>query len=109
MMLQLCKIRDALTSIDGLSVTHYWRPKLKPPYCLWAEDGEADSLHTNNRKSRQVITGTIDYYTLNDFDENIEKIQNVLNEIETCGWMLNSVQYEDETNLIHYEWRWEIA
>ncbi len=25
------------------------------------------------------------------------------------GWALESVQYEEETNLIHYEWRWGAA
>ena len=109
MMSKLCKISDCLTSIEGLSVTHYWHPRLVAPYCLWAEDGEGDSLHTNNKKTEQVITGTIDYFTLHEFDENVDKIQEALNNVECLGWTLNSVQYEDETNLIHYEWRWELA
>lgn len=109
MNLKLQKIRDALVSIDGLVVYHYWHPNLNAPYCIWAEDGEGDSLHTNNHKSEQVITGTIDYFTRTEFDDNFEKIQCALNNLENCGWMLNSVQYEDETNLIHYEWAFQIV
>lgn len=108
MNLKLQKIRDALVSVEGLIVYHYWHPNLNAPYCIWQEDGEGDSLHTNNHKAEQVITGTIDYFTRTEFDENFENIQKVLNELENCGWMLNSVQYEDETNLIHYEWAFQI-
>lgn len=108
MISQLTQIRDALTSIEGLTVYHYWHPRLNPPYCIWAEDGEGDSLHTGNHKSEQVITGTIDYFTKTDLDETVDLIQNALNTLENCGWMLNSVQFENETNLIHYEWSFEI-
>lgn len=105
---QLKQIRDALTAIEGLKVYHYWRTRQNPPYCVWQEDGEGDSLHTNNRKTEQVISGTVDYFTLNEYDENIENIQNALNSLENCGWSLNTVQYEEDTNLIHYEWNFEI-
>lgn len=106
---KLMKIRDVLTSIDGLKVYHYWRTRQKAPYCIWQEDGEGESLHTNNHKSEQVISGTVDYFTLNEYDQNIESIQEALNSLENCGWRLNSVQYEEDTNLIHYEWSWEIV
>lgn len=109
MMSQLRKIRDALTSIEGLTVYHYWHPRLNAPYCIWAEDGEGESLHTGNHKTEQVITGTIDYFTHVDFDETVDSIQDALNNLENCGWELSSVQYEEDTNLIHYEWDFEIA
>lgn len=98
-----------LTAIDGLKVYHYWHPRLTAPFCIWAEDGEGDSLNANNHKKEQVISGTIDYFTRTEFDEMVDNIQNAINSLENCGWSLNSVQYEDETNLIHYEWVFEIA
>ena len=109
MISQLIKIRDALTSIDGLAVYHYWHPRLQAPYCIWAEDGEGDSLWTSNHKKEQIITGTIDYYTKTDFDPMVDTIQEKLNEIENLGWSLASVMYEDETGLIHFSWDWSIA
>lgn len=108
MMSELYKIRNCLTSIKDLPVYHYWRPKLEPPFCIWQEDGEGNSLNTNNHKTTQVITGAIDYYTLNEYDDNVEKIQEALNNLEHCGWRLNGVDYEDETNLIHYTWSFQI-
>lgn len=108
MLGKIMKIKDALTSIENLKVYHYWRPRLQAPFCVWAEDGEGNSIHTNNHKSEQVITGTIDYFTRDEFDEMVENIQNALNTTENVGWQLLSVQFEDETNLIHYEWEFEV-
>ena len=42
-----------------------------------------------------------------EYDELIDKIQDALNK-NCISFNLNSVQYEDETGYIHYEWRFEI-
>lgn len=104
----LIKVANALTSIYDLRVFHYWRFTTDVPYCVWQEDGENSSLQTNNHKGEQAITGTIDYFTLEEFDSNIDAIQQALNDVEGLGWKLNSVQFEEETNLIHYEWRFSV-
>jgi len=109
------KIGDALVS--GLTeddemvcpVYHYWRPRLTAPYVVWAEDGEAGSFHADDHKKEQVIAGFIDFYTRKEFDTIADSIQTVLYGLqgEPFTWRLESVQYEDETNLIHYQWTWE--
>lgn len=108
MMSKLAKIKGCLTSIDGLKVYHYWHPRLQAPFCIWAEDSEGESLDGDNHKAEQVISGTIDYFTLKEFDEMVETIQEALNSTEDVGWRLNSIQYEEETNLIHYEWSFDV-
>ena len=77
------------------------------PYIVWMEDGEGDSLHLNDKKNEQVITGTIDLFTKDEYDQLIDDIQNALSEAD-ISFILNSVQYEEETEFIHYEWRFEI-
>ena len=104
----LSKVKTALTGIKDLKVYHYWRPRLEAPFCIWAEDGEGDSIHTDNRKEEQVISGTIDYFTKTEFDVMADNIQQALNESE-IAWELSSVDYEDETNLIHFTWSFEVA
>lgn len=85
-------------------VRHYTRQS-KYPYMVWSEDGEDNSFHTSNHKAEQQITGVIDYFTKKEFDSIVDDIQAILNS-EEIGWSLSSIQYEDETNLIHYQWRW---
>ena len=79
---------------------------MEPPFCVWAEDGE-NGFNAGNRKAEQAITGTVDYYTPQEYDPAVDNIQAALNSLR-IPWQLNSVQYEDETNLIHYEWTWEV-
>lgn len=87
-------------------VYHYTRGSdTDVPYMVWAEDGEQDSFETDNRKQEQQLSGLVDFFTLDEFDEICDDIQEILNS-EWIGWRLESVQYEEETNLIHYQWRW---
>lgn len=104
----LKKVMNALTDIHGLRVYHYWREKMEAPFCVWAESGEGNLIQANNHKAEQAIDGYIDYFTRLEFDEMIDKIQQALNAVDGLGWKLNSVQFEEDTNLIHYEWRFSV-
>ena len=111
---KLERIGTALaTGLAGTcEVWHYWRPKLQAPFCVWAEDGEDEAFDADNAKKEQVISGYVDYYTKTEYDPITDTIQQILNtifEAGVFGWRLESVQYEDETNMIHYEWRWSCS
>ena len=105
-VIKLKKIRDALLNVSD-AVGHYTFSKNMNEYIVWAEDGEGDSLHLNDQKNEQTITGTIDLFTKNEYSETIDKIQEALNK-SRISFVLQSVQYEEETKYIHYEWRFEI-
>lgn len=95
-----------LTGVSS-SVFHYLRPpKQSPPFIVWAEDREEGSFSAGNRKAEQVLHGRVDLYTKTEFDTMEDGIQTALNQLDGCGWLLDSVQYEDETGLIHYSWQW---
>lgn len=107
---KLKRIGEALTEALGASVYHYWRPQMQPPFCVWAEDAEDGSLDVDNRKAGQTIVGYVDYYTKTEYDPALDTIQEALDGIEGAfGWTLDSVQYEDDTGLIHYQWHWSVA
>lgn len=108
MMSKLNKVKNALTSIEGLKVYHYWHPRLEAPFCIWAEDGEGDSLWSSNHMKEQIITGYVDYFTKEELDPMVDAIQNSLNQVEGLGWNLSAVLYENETNLIHYSWDFQV-
>ena len=101
------KIKEALLRVD-VEVFHYYALHPSDRYVVWAEDGEGTELAADNRKIGQVLSGTIDFFTKTEQDPAREEIQRALGDVE-ISYSLNSVQYEEETGYIHYEWRWEVA
>ena len=103
-------IQDILntTSASG-RVYHYTRPhNIKPSWVVWQEDSEYQSFNADNRKHEQQVHGTIDCYTATEFDPLLDEIQSALCDAQ-IGWRLNTVSYEDDTNLIHYEWEFYVV
>lgn len=105
---KISRIRDALLTVTD-NVGHYEALEADDRYIVWAEDTEAESVHADNGKAIQSIQGTVDYFTKKDGDERVEEIQAALGAVEGVVYRLNSVQHEEETGFIHYEWIWEVS
>lgn len=107
---KLKTVRDALLSTGIGHVYHFERPKDKPEHWIvWQEDGEASSFDGDNRKREQQGRGTIDCFTQIEYDPLLDAIQEALDSAPNIAWELESVQYEDETKLIHYEWSFRVV
>lgn len=109
---KLKTVRDILlsTSIDSKDVHHFERPKDKPAHWIvWQENGEMSSFNGENRKQEQQATGTIDCFTQIEYDPLLDEIQNALDGADNISWALETVQYEDDTMLIHYEWSFRVV
>lgn len=104
---KLYQLGTAFATLTG-NVYHYWRPVKSVPCIIWAEEGEDTSFHSNNRKSEQRIIGSVDLFTKTEFDPLMDRVQETLDDLGVT-WTLDSVQYEDDTNLIHYSWRWGVT
>lgn len=102
---KLRRISEGFGSI-GVSIHHYHRPLGAFPAIVWAEEGAA-SLHADNGMAEQTPAGTLDYFTQDEFDPNIDAIQAKLQELG-LAWELLSVQFEEDTGVLHYEWSWEV-
>lgn len=103
----LLTLKQALVAVST-KCYHYEKPaKVTAPYIVWSEDGEDGSFHSDNHTTEQTVTGSVDFYTKTEFDSTIDEIQSALDAV--CGWELNTVQYEDETKLIHYSWRFWVS
>lgn len=103
----LDELSEALLAVTP-AVYHFHAHKPPRKYVVWAEDGAGDTVFANGHLQNQAVTGTVDFYT--DDPENLDLftgLQAALNSV--CAWRLNSVQYEDDTGLTHYEWVWEMA
>lgn len=106
MVSMLKQIKEVLLTVSP-KVFHYEADGQNDKYIVWAEDSEGSSLEADNKKLFKTIQGTIDYFTKADEDETVTKIENALTEAQ-ISYSLNSVQYEDDTKFIHYEWLFEV-
>ena len=102
---KLKHLADGLGTL-GCPVHHYHRSRLEPPCIVWAEES-ANEQHADNTLAEQSPSGTLGYFTQDEFDPMVDAIQGKLRDLE-CAWGLNSVQHEENTDLIHYEWVWEV-
>lgn len=99
-------LKAALLSV-GVPVSRFTAIKKPDKYIVWAEDGQGDSEWADGKMVNQAIQGTVDYYTKSESDANFDAIQNALNDAG-ISFRLNSIQYEDSTGFIHFEWLWEV-
>lgn len=105
-MQRLQTIKNALLAV-GVPVSHYMASKQPDQYIVWAEDAQGEALWADGRMTEQTLHGTIDYFTRMEHDTHVQDIQNALTGAE-ISYRLNSIQYEDESQYIHYEWLWEV-
>lgn len=105
--LTLQPLQEALAALTDSAYHYTAAPNSKPPYIVWAEDGDND-LMAGNVHAERCYTGTVDLYTKTDKDPLFSAIPEALEGIG-AAWYLNSVQYEEDTGLIHYEWVWEVV
>ena len=102
--LTLQPLQEALAALG--SAYHYVaQPNAVPPYLVWMEDGSNDPVAETVNAAR-IYQGSVDLYTKTEDEPLMESVPKALEGIG-AAWYLNSVQYEDDTGLIHYEWVWE--
>lgn len=99
------KIIKAHTDVTD-AVSHYARMK-SDRYFVWQEDGANDFIADGQHVSR-AMSGSTDLYTKQNNDPWIAAFERSLGE-NSIAWELNSVQYEEDTGYIHYEWVWEVT
>lgn len=100
---------DALVVVGeahSCPVYHFYRSVKDVPVIIWQEDGEGESQHSDNLKQEMLVEGTVDFFTKDEFDPIADAIIEALNPV--CAFTLSSCQYEETTNLIHYEWIWRV-
>ena len=103
---KLKKIRDLLVGLFEHTF-HYEASGELNRYIVWAEDMEGTPFYAYNGKKETVMQGTIDLYTKTEFDPLVDQIHEALAE-DKISARIASVQYEDETQLIHYTWDFEV-
>lgn len=102
----LAPLKAALLTVTD-KVYHYEGLKDEDRYIVWAEDAD-NSVNGDNKVIGQAIQGTVDYFTSLEYDENIDKIQNAMNDAG-IAFYLSTQLYDDETKKMQYQWVFEVT
>lgn len=102
----LAPLKAALLTVTD-KVYHYEGLKDEDRYIVWAEDAD-NSVNGDNKIIGQAIQGTVDYFTSLEYDENIDKIQNAMNDAG-IAFYLSTQLYDDETKKMQYQWVFEVT
>lgn len=98
---------NALT-VTSYNFAHYaWSHAPAGDYGVYAEDSSND-LNADDGHAEKALEGTLDYFTRDDSGTPQATIEAVLEGLNV-PWYLNTIQYEDDTGYIHYEWVFEVV
>ncbi len=99
------KIIKAHTDVTE-SVSHSERMQ-SDRYFVWQEEGTHD-FEAENRHAERAVTGSTDLFTKREFDPWVPLLGESFSRYG-IAWALNSIQYEEDTEFYHYEWKWEVC
>lgn len=98
------KIKNAHLSVTS-AVSHYEKMQ-SDRYFVWQEDS-SEAVSAEGRHTAGKVMGTTDFFTKTEQDPWKEDLERAFGRWG-ISWSLNSVQYEEDTGFIHYEWVWEV-
>lgn len=99
-------IKGALLTI-GVPVYHFAAPpNTRLPYVVYGEDA-ANDFEADDHHQETADQGTVDLYVKTEDGALADAVAAAL-EMAALAWYRNSIQYEPEAGLLHYEWVWEV-
>ena len=102
-------LKDALAATNLPFVHYAWAKDAKEllgDHGVYAEDG-ANNLRCDDIHAEHAVEGTVDYYTRDDSGAPQTTVETALNNGQ-IAWYLNSIQFEEDTGFIHYEWVFQV-
>ena len=102
-------LRDVLDATDIPFTDYAWATA---PAGKWygtvSLDGAGDTVAGDGEIVEQALEGSIDLFVRGSGWEGLRKVQQALNRAPGVAWRLESVQYEPDTGLVHYEWVFQL-
>lgn len=100
----LNKLKTALDTTGIPFAEAGWQNVPKGDYGVYTLDGSPGSIRADNRANAMALEGTIDLFTKTGGQEKLLLVTNAINTIDGLSWYLNSIQYEQDTRMMHTEW-----
>lgn len=89
-----------------IPVAHFgWETTRLPmgDYIVYGEDGANDFV-ADERHGERATEGTVDLFTRNYAANAAGPVEQALEGLAGVAWRLNSIQFEEDTRYVHYEW-----
>ena len=91
-----------------------WSSAPAGDYGVYGEDFGDNQFNADGRYGERAIRGSVDWFTRTDDLTAFNAIETCFKDIQNTeqgvfSWYLNTVQYEDNTHFLHYEWIVEVG
>lgn len=86
-------------------VAYKWDHNPPGAFGVVSLEGGADTVFADGHNACDAVRGSIDLYAPDPSSSWPNAVRSAID--GKMSWRLNSVQYEDDTRLIHYEWVFE--
>lgn len=102
----MTRLKQALDA-TGYPFAHFaWSHAPTGTYGTYGEDGE-NRLAGDNKTAEMAMVVYVALFTKDDSAAPREAVEAAFESIP-CAWYLNTVQFEENTGYIHYEWAVEL-
>jgi hypothetical protein len=106
--MKLVEVKELFLLVLPEATFHHEAWSKPDKYIVWAEDGAGDTVFADDKLEERAIEGTADYFTKTEYDPVVKQIEATMDNSE-MSWRISSIQYEEETGYIHYEWIWQVG
>lgn len=96
-----------LTALSALPIPfaeYEWATRPTSDFGVVALDVGYSKGASDNGTRYEVLEGSVDLFLHAKNAEKVASVETVLETVCKSSWELNSVQYEEDTRLLHYEW-----
>ncbi len=97
------QLRETLEATGFSWAHHGWSKAPAGDYGVYFE-GQGDDLGVDNIHGETGTTAYVNLFTRDDSTAPRRKVEAALNGLK-MPWLLNSVQFEEDTGYIHFEWQ----
>ena len=104
--MKLNNIADLFNEALPGKAFHYFTGGQNGNYLIWQEEKIPSAGYGDNKKILRKIQGTADYFTKLEEDPAVTTIEAKMTQSK-LNWESISIQFEEKTKYIHYEWSWE--
>ena len=85
-----------------------WDSRPAGTYGVLHREGAGAALWADGHMQLQAPEGSVDLFTDSADRAAMQAVQAALNAVDGLAWRLESVQYESDTRLLHWEWVYQL-